>query len=171
VTKKAGDFSLLAKEHHTGTLSTVTCANGGCPLVTPALKDGKGMHLDLNLTKLRLDQLQEAIRTNQVSFPSQVPLFIKHDKGKSQCHVVLLYFVLGWTCDKIAKRYSVTRQHIWQIVSEWRRHAVKLGYLQVIPPADVFMLLRLARMAIRVRVVYGTEPCCGGSGLNARPRS
>lgn len=107
------------------------------------------MHLNLNLNQLRLDQLQEAIRANQVSFPSQVPVFIKHAAGKLQCHVVLLYFVLGWSCDKIAKRYHVTRQHIWQIVSEWRRHAVALGYLQVIPPPEALLMpLRPAAMAI-----------------------
>ncbi len=106
------------------------------------------MYLNLNLNQLRLDQLQEAIRANQVSFPSQIPVFIKHAEGKLQCHVVLLYFVLGWSCDKIAKRYRVTRQHIWQIVSEWRRHAVALGYIQAIPPAEVLRPLHPAGMAV-----------------------
>ncbi len=89
-----------------------------------------------NLRKLRLDQLQEAIRANQVSFPSQVPVFIKHSHGMQQAHMVLLYFVRGWSCEQIAQRYNVTRQHIWQIVSEWRRHAVALGYIQPIPPPE-----------------------------------
>jgi len=111
------------------------------------------VHLKLNLNKLRLDQLQEAIRANQVSFPSQIPVFVKHASGKLQCHVVLLYFVLGWSCDKIAKRYSCTRQHIWQIVSEWRRHAVALGYLQVIPPPEVLRPLRPTGMPIPVPVI------------------
>ena len=100
------------------------------------------MNLGLNLNQLRLDQLQEAIRDNQVSFPSQVPAFIKHAEGRLQCHVVLLYFVMGWSCDKIAKRYHFTRQHIWQLVSEWRRHAVALGYLQIIPPPALIKLNR-----------------------------
>ena len=102
-----------------------------------------GLSLGVNLIKLRLDQLQEAIRSNEVSFPSQVPVFIKHADGVQQCHMVLLYFVRGWSCEKIAKRYNVTRQHIWQIVSEWRRHAVALGYLQVIPPPEVLRPLRV----------------------------
>jgi len=105
------------------------------------------VHLNMNLNQLRLDQLQEAIRANLVSFPSQVPVFIKHADGRLQCHVVLLYFVLGWSCDKIAKRYNFTRQHIWQMVSEWRRHAVTLGYLQVIPPPEVLRPLRLTGVA------------------------
>jgi hypothetical protein len=110
-----------------------------------------GLSLGVNLNKLRLDQLQEAIRSNEVTFPAQVPVFIKHAAGKQQCHIVLLYFVLGWSCDKIAKRYSVTRQHIWQIVSEWRRHAVALGYLQVIPPPEVLMSLRTAAVRVPAR--------------------
>lgn len=93
-----------------------------------------GLSESVNLDKLRLDQLQKSVRRNQVSFPSQVPIFIKHSEGRRQCHIVLLYFVRGWSCDRIAQRYDVTRQHIWQIVSEWKRHAVTLGYLQVIPP-------------------------------------
>jgi hypothetical protein len=56
--------------------------------------------------------------------------------------------VLGWSCDKIAKRYSFTRQHIWQIVSEWKRHAVALGYVQVIPPAEVLMPMRIPGRAL-----------------------
>jgi hypothetical protein len=106
--------------------------------------------LSLDLNRLRLDQLQEAIRANQVTFPSQVPVFIKHSAGKQQCHIVLLYFVLGWSCDRIAKRYEVTRQHIWQIVSEWRRHAVALGYLQVIPPLEALTPLRTPLPALRL---------------------
>jgi hypothetical protein len=103
------------------------------------------LSLGVNLDRLRLDQLQEAIRANLVTFPSQVPVFIKHSPGKQQCHIVLLYFVRGWSCDRIAKRYGVTRQHIWQIVSEWRRHAVALGYLQVIPPPEALSPLVAAR--------------------------
>jgi hypothetical protein len=111
----------------------------------------------LNLNQLRLDQLQEAIRSNQVSFPSQVPVFIKHAEGRQQCHVVLLYFVLGWSCDRIAKRYRFTRQHIWQIVSEWRRHAVALGYLQVIPPPEVLMPVRPPRLGFPSSVAFQSE--------------
>lgn len=115
------------------------------------------MHLNLNLNQLRLDQLQEAIRANQVTFPSQVPVFIKHAEGKLQCRVVLLYFVMGWSCDKIAKRYNFTRQHIWQVVSEWRRHAVALGYLQVIPPPEVLSPLRPAAVTREVVALVPAE--------------
>ena len=125
----------------------------GRRLLLSLRSEGKGVHLNLNLDQLKLDQLQAAIRANQVTFPSQVPVFIKHSDGKLQCHVVLLYFVLGWSCDKIAKRYAFTRQHIWQMVSEWRRHAVALGYIQVIPPPEVLRPLRLTGVAIPVPVI------------------
>ncbi|HEY1756083.1 MAG TPA: helix-turn-helix domain-containing protein [Bryobacteraceae bacterium] len=116
------------------------------------------MDLSLNLNQLRLDQLQEAIRSNQVSFPSQIPVFIKHAEGRLQTHVVLLYFVLGWSCDRIAKRYRCTRQHIWQIVSEWRRHAVALGYLQVIPPTEAMRPERPRRVVFPLPAVPVSAP-------------
>ncbi len=103
--------------------------------------DRNGVSLELSLDKLRLDQLQNAIRANRISFPSQVPVFIKHADSKLQCHVVLLYFVRGWSCDRIAKRYGFCRQFVWSIVSEWRRHAAAVGYLQVIPPPEVLSAL------------------------------
>jgi hypothetical protein len=108
------------------------------------------VHLNLNLNQLRLDQLQEAIHANLVSFPSQVPAFIKHAEGKLQCRMVLLYFVMDWSCDKIAKRYGFTRQHVWQTVSDWKRHAIALGYLQVISPPEVLRPFRPVGIAIPV---------------------
>ena len=108
-----------------------------------------GPSLAVSLSKIRLDQLQEAIRSNKVSFPSQVPVFIKHAAGNQQCHVVILYFVRGWSCERIAKRYNVTRQHVWQMVSEWRRHAVALGYLQAIPPPEALRVPEALRPIVR----------------------
>jgi hypothetical protein len=106
--------------------------------------DGNGVGLKLSLDKLSLNQLQDAIRANRISFPSQAPLFIKHADGNLQCHVVLLYFVRGWSCDTIGKRYGFSRQFIWYIVSEWRHHAAAVGYLEVIPSTGVLRALRLA---------------------------
>src|ERR1700685_2134181 len=125
------------------------------------------MHLTLNLNQLRLDQLQEAIRANQVSFPSQIPTFVNHGAGKRQCHVVLLYFVRGWSCEKIAKRYDCTRQHIWQLVSEWRLRAVALGCLQVITPVDI--LAPLSPAAITFHAPVFSESQIGI--LAARPKA
>jgi hypothetical protein len=89
---------------------------------------------DMELDSIRLDLLQEAVRSNKVSFPSQVPVFVRHATPDLQCRVVQLYFIHGWSCGRIAKRYGYVRNYIWGVVNEWRRHAVALGYIQVIPP-------------------------------------
>jgi hypothetical protein len=91
-----------------------------------------------DLSEMRLTRLRLAIQSNQVSFPSQVPVFVKHATPTLQRYVVQLYFLQSWSCAKIAKRYGSTRFYVWQIINEWKRHAVALGYLQSIPPAEVF---------------------------------
>jgi hypothetical protein len=93
----------------------------------------------MELSAVRLDLLQSAVRNNEVSFPAQVPVFVKHATPQLQCHVVQLYFVSGWSCQDIARRYGFARNYIWQIVNEWRRHAVALGYIQEIPPMPAFV--------------------------------
>jgi hypothetical protein len=89
------------------------------------------------LSTMRLTALRTAIQANQVSFPSQVPVFVKHATPKLQRYVVQLYFLQSWSCAKIAKRYGATRFYVWQIINEWKRHAVSMGYLQAIPPLEV----------------------------------
>jgi hypothetical protein len=87
------------------------------------------------LATLRNDQLREAIRANQVSFPSAVPTFEHHDRPDLQWRVVQLYFVLGWSCERIASRYDLVYQRVSQILKTWKRRAVEMGYIQYIPPA------------------------------------
>ena len=98
----------------------------------------------LKIDKMRLTALRKAIRGNRVSFPAQVPLFVKSASADLQRRAVQLYFLCGWSCRKIAKRYGYSGFYIWQIVSDWKRHAVSLGYLQAIPPASVLGSLRRA---------------------------
>lgn len=94
-----------------------------------------------DLSTMRLTNLRLAIQANRVSFPSQVPLFVKHASPTLQRYVIQLYFLRSWSCARIAKRYGSTRFYIWQIINEWKRHAVALGYLQVIPPEEVLLVL------------------------------
>jgi hypothetical protein len=101
----------------------------------------------LKIDQLRLTALRKAIRANRVSFPSQVPLFVKSASTDIQRRAVQLYFLCGWSCRKIAKRYGYSGFYIWQIVSDWKRHAVSLGYLQAIPPASALGSLRRALAA------------------------
>ena len=93
---------------------------------------------------LPLARLRREIRENRVSFPSQVPLFVRTAPSDLQCHSVQLYFLRGWSCQKIATRYGYSRFYIWQIVNEWKRHAIALGFVQVIPPPRALADLKTA---------------------------
>jgi two-component system, OmpR family, KDP operon response regulator KdpE len=89
----------------------------------------------VKLDALPIDQLREAIRGNRVSFPSQVPTFERHERPDLQWKLAQLYFVLGWTCERVASRYGVLESRIRQILTIWKRRAVEVGYIQYIPPA------------------------------------
>jgi len=82
-----------------------------------------------------LNELRRKIRQNRVSFPSQVPTFQKHDRPDLQRKAVQLYFLFGWSCNKIARRLGILRQRVQQILSTWKRRAIQLGYIQEIPAA------------------------------------
>jgi hypothetical protein len=88
-----------------------------------------------SIEHLSLSELRGKIRRNRVSFPSQVPIFAKHDRPDLQRKTVQLYFLFGWSCSRIAQRYGVLRQRIQQILSTWKRRAIQMGYIQEIPPA------------------------------------
>jgi hypothetical protein len=88
-----------------------------------------------NVERLRINALREAIRFNWITFPSQVPVFSKHDRADLQRKIVQLYFLFGWSCSRIGGRYSLRRQRVQQIRNTWKRRAVRMGYLQSIPPA------------------------------------
>jgi hypothetical protein len=89
---------------------------------------------DKKLLEMRVDQLREAVRDNQVSFPSQIPTFSKHTRPDLQQKLVQLYFICGWSGPKIRARYRLGAQRFQQILSTWKRRAVELGYIQTIPP-------------------------------------
>ena len=85
--------------------------------------------------------LRRAVRRNIVSFPSQVPVFLKHQAGGMQWRAVLLYFVLGWSSPRIAARFQVPTHRIWQVLEDWAVRAFSLGYLQVLD-AEAFEACR-----------------------------
>ena len=82
-----------------------------------------------------LSELRHKVRQNRVSFPSQVPIFAKHDRPDIQRKAVQLYFLFGWSCKRIAERHGLLRQRVQQILSTWKRRAIQMGYIQEIPPA------------------------------------
>jgi len=77
-----------------------------------------------------LNELWRKIRQNRVSFPSQVPTFLKHDRPDLQRKAVQLYFLFGWSCNRIARRLGILRQLVQQILSTWKRRAIQLEYIQ-----------------------------------------
>lgn len=89
----------------------------------------------IGLDARSLNELRRKIRQNRVSFPSQVPIFPKHDRPDLQCKAVQLYFLFGWSCNRIGLRFGIQRQRVQQILSTWKRRAIETGYLQEIPPA------------------------------------
>ena len=101
----------------------------------------------VKLHSLRADQLRLAIRNNLVSFPSQIPVFERHDRPDLQRRIVQLYFMFGWSCETIAARYGMLRQRIGQVLNTWKRRAVEMGYIQFIPPMES---IPIPEKAIRV---------------------
>ena len=121
------------------------------------------------LYEMRIDNLRSAIRNNEVSFPSQVPTFPKHDRPDVQQKLAQLYFVLGWNSPRIGARYGLSRLRVHQILNTWTRRAVEAGYIQSIPPAGSAKLsfkhppiqIVLSRVAGRpdTPIIQSSVPC------------
>ena len=101
---------------------------------------------------LRIDRLRAAIRDNRVSFPSQVPVFSKHDRPDLQRKIVQLYFVLGWSCNDIARRHGLVGQRVRQILNHWKQRAAQTGYVQQIPPKECLESLRRSRPVVNTPI-------------------
>jgi hypothetical protein len=97
------------------------------------------------IEELTLAELRRKVRRNRASFPSQVPTFPKHDRPDLQRKLVQLYFLFGWSCNKIALRHGILRQRVQQILSTWKLRAIQMGYIQEIPPAVPFKLSKLVQ--------------------------
>ena len=109
------------------------------PQATALPKDpAERSSVELNLSEMPVDELREAIRTNRVTFPAQVPVFSKHDRSDVQRQLVQLYFLFGWSGPKIGIRFGLRRSRVQQILNAWKRRAVELGYIQAVPSIEVF---------------------------------
>lgn len=89
--------------------------------------------------------LRRAIRLNAVSFPSQIPIFLKSVDSEMQWRAVLLYFVCGWNSAALAKRFHVPIHRIWQILNQWAVRAMSVGYIQVIDAEAFIACCRASR--------------------------
>ena len=79
-------------------------------------------------------QIRQAVWQHQLSFPSQVPVFIHLHRPDIHWKIVLLYFVRGWPVPRIAQRYGLNPKRILQLLRQWTGRAILLGYIDRIPP-------------------------------------
>jgi hypothetical protein len=82
----------------------------------------------------RLPWLRFAIQSSRLTFPAQVPVFSRQYRADTQWRIATLYFVQGWSFERLAQRYGVTCRRIRQAIRSWAENAIKSGYLQQIPP-------------------------------------
>ena len=78
--------------------------------------------------------MRMAVRRNLVSFPAQIPAFVKQPAGITQQRVVQLYFVRSWSVRNICHRYGIGKKLIQNLLSDWRVRAVAAGLIQEIDP-------------------------------------
>jgi hypothetical protein len=86
-----------------------------------------------SLEVIGINHLRREIRANRVTFPAQVPVFVKHDRPDLQRKVVQLYFLSGWSTYRIATRYNLAAQRVHQVITTWKQRAIQMGYIQEIP--------------------------------------
>src|ERR1039457_1173163 len=79
--------------------------------------------------------LRRAIRGNIVSFPAQIPKFLKRPSAEMQWRMVVLFFVRGWSSAKIADRFHVPKHRVWTLLNEWSVRALAFGPLKALGPA------------------------------------
>jgi len=89
----------------------------------------------MDLTLIGNTGLRSAIQRNLVSFPSQIPAFMK--RGDVQERIVQLYFVRRWPINAICSRYGLGRSTVRKLLSDWRIRAIAAGYIQEIHPEVV----------------------------------
>jgi hypothetical protein len=90
----------------------------------------------MTIGEMSLRRLRLAIQNQEVSFPSQVPVFPCQSRAEIQWRLVELYFVRNWSCPDLGQRYDITMERVRQLISQWVRRATLLGYLQEIPPGE-----------------------------------
>jgi hypothetical protein len=81
--------------------------------------------------------LRAVVRENILTFPAQIPVFKKPPKGYIQQRAVPLYFVRGWSVRRICNRYSLAKNIVQDLLSDWRIRAISGGLIQVIEPEEL----------------------------------
>jgi DNA-binding transcriptional regulator LsrR (DeoR family) len=88
----------------------------------------------MNLSLIGNADLRVAIQRNLVSFPAQIPAFMKRPGTDIQQRVAQLYFTRGWSIRDICTRYGIGRATAQRFISDWRIRAVASGFIQDIRP-------------------------------------
>ena len=110
----------------------------------------------MTIPEMSLRSLRKAIRNNEISFPSQVPIFLCQSRADIQWRLVILYFVCNWSCCRLGQRYAITSVRVRQIISSWVQRASFLGYLQEIPPVTCLSPNLLLGLPLQLHD-YGTD--------------
>src|SRR6202167_3636860 len=97
----------------------------------------------MNISLIGNSALRIAIQRNLVSFPSQIPPFMKRPGDDTQQRIAHLYFSRGWPIRNICARYGLGKAMVQRLVSEWRIRAVAAGFIQDIHPEDLDLLIHV----------------------------
>src|ERR1700691_2430617 len=95
----------------------------------------------MNISLIGNSALRIAVQRNLVSFPSQIPAFVKRPGDDTQQRIAHLYFGRGWPVRNICARYGMGKAMVQRLVSEWRMRAVSAGYIQDIHSEDLEVLI------------------------------
>jgi hypothetical protein len=85
--------------------------------------------------------LRAAVRGNIVTFPAQIPVFMKPPKGYIQQRAVQLYFLRAWPVRNICNRYNLAKKIVQDLLSDWRILAISGGLIQEIEPEKLYRLV------------------------------
>lgn len=123
-----------------------------------------------NLGEMTLGRLRMAIRNNEISFPSQIPIFFRQPQLQIQWRLAALFFVHGWPCTALGKRYGLSARYVQQLVSHWAQRAIALGYLQEIPAAETPPVSPDAIRSRNPRALTARVSLVDAVALSASPR-
>jgi hypothetical protein len=100
------------------------------------LDNQAGFGAAMEIAQMGLRRLRAAIQNQEISFPSQLPVFECQSRSEIQWRLVELYFIQNWSCTDLGQRYGVTMERVRQLISQWVQRAAVLGYLQPIPGTE-----------------------------------
>jgi hypothetical protein len=102
--------------------------------------------------------LRKLITENLVTFPAQMPLLAKREKGDLAQRLAQLYFIRGWQLRDICAKYSLSKPVVIALLTEWKSRAIESGFIQAIDPECVAAFVAVTtEPAIRFRVEESPE--------------